>query len=74
MTILGLAESFKTVNRPGPTWPGSTLTLFDSLFIGQYKDRNVKFWNNLHSRLRFLLSIFEIDIFDSLETMRLSAM
>ena len=29
MTILGLAESFKTMNRPDPT-----VTLFDGLFLG----------------------------------------
>ena len=32
MTILGLAESFKTMNRPDPT-----VTLFDALFLGEYK-------------------------------------
>ena len=35
MTILGLAESFKTLNRPEPAGP--TLTLFDSLFLEKYK-------------------------------------
>ena len=32
MTILGLAKSFKMVNRPDPTE-----TVFDSLFLGKYK-------------------------------------
>ena len=32
MTILGLAKSFKAMNRPGPT-----VTLFDGLFLGKYK-------------------------------------
>ena len=32
MTILELAESFKTMNRPGPT-----VTLFDSLFLRKHK-------------------------------------
>ena len=31
MTILGLAELFKTMNRPGPT-----VTLLDGLFLGKY--------------------------------------
>ena len=42
MTILGLAESFKTMN-----WPGPTVTLFESLFFEKYKDRHVKFGHNL---------------------------
>ena len=32
MTTLVLAESFKTMNTPGPTE-----TLFDDLFIGKYR-------------------------------------
>ena len=32
MTILGLAESFTTMNRPDPT-----ITLFDGLFLGKCK-------------------------------------
>ena len=32
MTILGLAESFQTMNQPSPT-----VTLFDGLFLGKYK-------------------------------------
>ena len=32
MTILGLGESFKTVNQPDPT-----VTLYDGLFLGKYK-------------------------------------
>ena len=32
MTILGLAESFKTMNRPYPT-----VTIFDGLFLRKYK-------------------------------------
>ena len=31
VTILGLAESFKTMNQPG-----LTVTLFDGLFFGNY--------------------------------------
>ena len=38
MTILGLAKSFKTMN-----WSGPTVTLYDGLFLGKYKDRDVKF-------------------------------
>ena len=36
MTILELAESFKTMNRPDRK-------TFDSLFLGKYKDIHVKF-------------------------------
>ena len=32
MTILGQTESFKTMNRPGPT-----VMLFDGLFLRKYK-------------------------------------
>ena len=32
MTILGLAESFKTITRPGPT-----VTLSDGLFLRKYR-------------------------------------
>ena len=46
MTILGLAESSKTMNRPEPI-----LTLFDGLFPESINDREVKFWNNFHSSL-----------------------
>ena len=42
MIILGLAELFKTMNRPNPTRPnparpGPAVTLFDGLFFGQYE-------------------------------------
>ena len=38
MTILGLAESFKVINRPDPNRPGPTepdpiVTLFESVFL-----------------------------------------
>ena len=32
MIILGLTESFKSMNRPGPT-----VTLFDGLFLEKFK-------------------------------------
>ena len=35
MTILGVAESFKTMNRPNPADP--IVTLFDGLFLTKYK-------------------------------------
>ena len=41
-----------------------------SYFSKTVKDRNVKFWHNLHSSLQFVLSKFGFNIFDSLETMR----
>ena len=34
MTILGLAESFETINQPGPT-----VTLYDGLLLGKYKSK-----------------------------------
>ena len=40
MIILGLAESFKTMNRPDPI-----VRLFDGLFLGKY---DVNFWHNLN--------------------------
>ena len=67
MTILWLAESFKTMN-----WPDPTVTPFDGLFLGKYKYRESKFWRNLHLSLQFVILKFEIDICDSLETMRFS--
>ena len=38
MTILGLAESFKTMNRPDPT-----VTLFDAYFSENIEDKELKF-------------------------------
>ena len=45
MTILELAESFKTMNRPNPARPESTVTLFGGSFLGNVQkiDRDVKF-------------------------------
>ena len=37
MNILGLAELFKTMNRPDPAQPNPTVTLFDGLFLGKFK-------------------------------------
>ena len=34
MTILGLAESFETMNQPGPAQPDPRVMLFDGLFLG----------------------------------------
>ena len=36
MNILGLAESLKTMNRPGPARPDPTVTLSDGLFLKKY--------------------------------------
>ena len=44
-----------------------------SYFSETIKDRNVKFWHNLHSSLQFVLSKFKFDIFDTLENMRFYA-
>ena len=40
VTILKLAESFKTITgptSPHPTRPKSTVTLFETLFLGKYE-------------------------------------
>ena len=42
MTILGLAESPKTINRPDLIRPDPTVTQFDSLFIEKYKRQRRK--------------------------------
>ena len=63
MTILGLAESFKTMNRPGPI-----VTLFDGLFLGKYKKQG----REILTQSSFKYAICAINI-DSLETMRFSA-
>ena len=43
MTVLGITESFKMMNRPGPTRHDPTITLFDGLFLNSIIDRDVKF-------------------------------
>ena len=59
MTILGLAESFKTMNRPDPI-PFPTVTLFDGLFLGNYK-----IWEReILSQSSFKSSICAIKIWD----------
>ena len=65
MTILELAESFKMMNRPGPT-----VTLFTDYFLKTIKYKDVKFWRNLHSSLQFVLSKCGIYMSDSFKTMR----
>ena len=50
MTYLGPAESFKTMNRPGPT-----VMLFDGLFLGIY--RKIETW-----KISFKSSIHAIEI------------
>ena len=62
MTILGLAESFKTMN------PAQSKRFLTAYFSKTMKDKNVKSWHSLHSSLEFMLSKFGINIFDSLET------
>jgi len=55
MTILGPAESFKTMSRPNPT-----VTLFDSLFIAKYK----RLGRKILRRSLFISSICAIKILD----------
>ena len=68
MTILGIAESFKTMNLPDPT-----VTLFDGLFLGKYKRWRREILTRICSNIKFVLKIIGTDIFDSLKTMRFSA-
>ena len=56
MTILGLVESYKTINRQDPK-----VTLFDGLFIGNYKRQGIKILTRL---LLFKSSICAIEIWD----------
>ena len=60
MTILELAESLKTMNRPD-----TTVTLFDGLFIGKYKRWGREILTQLNfDSLQFVLPKYGIDIFD----------
>ena len=67
ITILGLAESFKTMNRPDSK---RSLTVY---FSESIQDSEIKFWHNFYSSLQFVLFKFGILIFDNLETIRFSA-
>ena len=70
MTILGLSDSFITMNRLSPT--RRDRNAFWLPISENIEDRDVKFKHYLHSSLQFVLWKFEIDISDSLETMRFS--
>ena len=48
LTMLGLAESFIAMNRPEPT-----VTVLTASFSEDIRDRDVKFWHNIHSSLQF---------------------
>ena len=55
MTILGLTETFKTMNEFIRAWPGTaeperSLTAYSSESIW---DKDIKFWLNLHPSLKF---------------------
>ena len=56
--ILGLAKSYKKMNRPDPT--GRFLTAY---FSEGFKDRDVTFWNNLALSLQFVQIKFGINIY-----------
>ena len=45
MIFLGLAESFKTMNRPGPTWNGlkSVKRYLTAYFSENLNDRDLKY-------------------------------
>ena len=49
MTILGLAELFKTMNRLSLNRPWRSLTAY---FSKSLKDRDVKFWHNIYMDLQ----------------------
>ena len=55
MTILGLAQLFKTMNRPGPT-----VSLFDDLFLSKYKRERLE----ILSQPSFKSWIYDIKIWD----------
>ena len=61
MTILGLAESFKMMNRSDLNRPRD------------YEREGCEILTHLHSNLQFMLLKFGIDIFNRLETMHFSA-
>ena len=65
MTILGLAESVKTMNRPDPADR-------THLFTESINDRDVKFYHNIYSSFQFMISKLRIDNFDRLETIHFS--
>ena len=75
MTILRLAESFKTItwprrlDRPHPAQPdydASRLWRFSMAYFSEsIEDKDVKFSYNFYSSLKFVLYNFCIDIFDS---------
>ena len=55
MTVLGLAESFKTMNRPDPA-----VTLFDGLFL----EMCMRYKSYILAQLSFKSSICVIKIWD----------
>ena len=76
MKILGLPESFKTMNRRDLTRhiiSDRPWRYFTAFFSESIKDNNVKFWLNLSYNFYLSLSKFGIDIYDSLENIRFSA-
>ena len=42
MTILGLAESFRTMDRPEMTQPGPAMTLFDGFFLRKSQKNGIE--------------------------------
>ena len=57
------------MNQPNPVRPLRSLAAY---FSESIEDREMKFVRNLFSNIQFMLGKFEIDIFDSLETMSFS--
>ena len=56
--LLRLAESFKTMNRPGPT-----VTLFDDIFLGKYNIK-IETWaiTQLGNGFAFLKPVYRIEL------------
>ena len=54
MTISGLAEPFKTMNRLDPSLPDRD-AFWRPIYSESINDREVKFWPNFHSSRQFVL-------------------
>ena len=72
VTILELAESFKTMNRPNAARPDPIRSL-TAYFSESMQDKDMKLLHNLHSSLQFMVFKLGIDIFDSFEIVCFSA-
>ena len=74
MIILGLAELFETMDRPDSARPDRRSHSLISYFSESIEDKELKFLHNFDFRHQIDLSKFGMDIFESLEIMRFSAL